>query len=460
MRSRSLLTIWIIGLLVRVPGLFVNGNPDMIENTFSWGTSVLTLGLAKGFGINYGILSYASFGVTTAFAEMMPRFWFLPEKVLTLIVEVAAVWVLLRLCRPSMRVWVLAAVWLNPWFILHGAYLGFWEGPHILCALLAVWVLSQAQDRRAWLTVGVLLFCSWQFKPHGILHFAAPLGLYLAVHAVRGRPRPLLWYCTGVGAAAVVTSLLLWAGGASPFALIDNLKSAMLSRPWLSNGGLGIWRFVTFVAMWWEGMDGPVTLWRVSAPWLLALSALSSLALLGLFLSLFWRLADSRQPSAWSVYIVLATGALVFSQFGLRSHINHTYPAMFLLIPLLPGQRRMQVAWATTMVLMLLAHLSIYGIGAVPLLAPEPFLAQFPYAERLAALVRALPAMTTPDTILRAHMWVNGWLKEMVSETTLSLLSLVVFAAACVLTLELARMARQGAGGWLGAPPSQGSAER
>lgn len=444
MSPRFPLAIWIAGLLLRAPGLFLNGNPDLIEIMFSWGTRVLSLGLAQGFDINYGILSYAAFGAAAALAEEMPRYWFLPVKAFTLAFEAAAVWALLRLARPPMRVWVLAVVWLNPWFILHGAYLGFWEAPHILCALLAVLVLAQAQDRRAWLAVGVLLFCSSQFKPQGLLHFAAPLGLYLAVHAMRGRPRPLLWYCAGFGAAAAIASLLLWAGGASPLVLIDNVRSAMLSRPWLSNGGLGIWRFVTFVAMEWQGMEGPITLWKVSIPWLLTVSALSSLVLLALFVRFLSGLADDRQPSAWSVYLVLVFGALVLSQFGLRSHINHTYPALLLLIPLLPGRRTMQVAWGVTMALMLLAHAAAYGIGDAGMLPSDDVLAKYQYADRLADLVRPLSAVTEPDAVLRMQAVVTAWLARLATDRWLSVLSLLVFAAACVLTAGLFTMARTG----------------
>jgi hypothetical protein len=439
---RQLLGIVALGLVLRAPGLRCNGSSDMMENMFDWGSDVVALGLSKGFTINYGILSYAFFGACTAVADWMPRFWWLPEKVVTIAFEAGVFWALLRLVAPVRARLIAVAYWLNPWFIWHGAYQGFWEGPHIFFALSAVLVLTRRQDWRAWLAVGVLLFCSGQFKPQGIVHFAAPLGLYLTIDALRGRWQPLAWYTSGFAAAAVIVSLLLWSGGASPLALVENFRSALLSRPWLSNGGPGLWRFVSYVAMQVQGLEGEVTLWRVSIPWLLAISAVTSLGLLALFLALFTRLSEGGPPTAWSVYLVFVCGALVVSQFGLRSHINHSYPAILLFIPMLADHRGLRWAWGAMLGVTALAHVTRYGMGESAFLPSDPVLARYGNADALVAAIKALPEYAAPDRLLQFQASVSDWLNRLATHEVISMLSLAVFAAACVLTAGLFDLTR------------------
>ena len=52
---------------------------------------------------------------------------------------------------------IVVLYWLNPWFILHEAYHGFWEAPHILCGALAVIAVS---ERRRGEGLGRRLLCA------------------------------------------------------------------------------------------------------------------------------------------------------------------------------------------------------------------------------------------------------------------------------------------------------------
>jgi hypothetical protein len=438
--SRRFLAVLALGLALRAPGLLFNGTSDLMEAVLDWGADVVALGLARGFSVNYGVLSFAFFGACAAIAESIPRFWWLPEKAFIIAFEAGVFWALLRFV-PGRAGLITMAYWLNPWFIWHGAYQGFWDSPHLFFALCGVLVLARRQDRTAWMTAGLLLFCSGQFKPQGIIHFAAPLGLFLAVDALRGRWKPFVWYASGFGAAAAVTALLLCAGGASPLALVHNFQSSLVNRPWLSNGGPGLWRFVSFAAMQWQGLEGDVTLWRVSIPALLAISALTSLGLLGVFLAFFRRLSQRGPVTAASVYLVFVFGALVVSQFGLRSHVNHSYPAILLLVPLLAGERRLRWAWAVMMGITALALVRRYGMGVEVFLPRDVVLDQYGNAGALATAIKAVPAFSTPDGLIEIQAAVNGRLLGLVSHETISMLSLVVFAAACVLVAGLFRIA-------------------
>ena len=153
-----LIGLFVLGLLLRLPGIFFNGQLDLDTLIFLWGTAVKQLGLGAGFQENYGPFSFAVYGISASLAEQLTRFWWLPYKVIEIALEIGLLVVLYQLLTEERKRWTLIVYWLNPWFILHGAWQGFWEGAHTLCALLAVVVLVRTkQPRRAWLTVGALL---------------------------------------------------------------------------------------------------------------------------------------------------------------------------------------------------------------------------------------------------------------------------------------------------------------
>ena len=188
-----------LGLALRLPGLALNGIADVFQMILDWGFDVVGLGHAGGFDINYGILSYAVFGWAADLSEAMPRFWWAPYKGIVIVAEAIVLAALMALVPRSRRRAVLCLYWLNPWFILHGAYQGFWEGGYLLCGLLAVLGVGRIRDRRqAWAAVGVLLMASGMFKPQGLVYFVGPVGLFLGVEYLRGRREPLVAYLVGV----------------------------------------------------------------------------------------------------------------------------------------------------------------------------------------------------------------------------------------------------------------------
>ncbi len=445
LRRSHLLALVALGLLLRLPGVLFNGMSDLFEMLLGWGHDVAALGLAKGFGINYGVLSFASFGLAARLGDSMPRFYWLPYKVLVIAAELGVLVLLLRLVQPRVRWLVLVAYWLNPWMIWHGAYLGFWEAPYLLFGLLAVLALRRFPTPRGWAVAGVLLFASGEFKPQGWIHFAAPLGLFLLVNwRLRGRRAPFLSYVGGFSAAAVATSVWLWVAGAPPLALVDNFRSSLLNRPWFSNGGPGLWRFVTFVAMRVSGQPGNILMYRVSIPALLVVSACTTVALAVLFLAFSRRVSLARLPPASAAYLIFTFGALAVSQFGLRAHINHSYGALVLLIPLVVNRRRLQVAWGIIFAVMAVAILSEYAMGDTTFLPIPTELARFTHVHALAEAIRRLPAYSTPDRLIAWQAAFDAHVGGLVSMRLVSIVSLGVFAAAWAATASLFAMARSG----------------
>jgi hypothetical protein len=458
--SRFPIALFLLGIALRLPGLLFNGMADVYQILLEWGAAVHHLGLVDAFGINYGILSYAAFGVAEAAAEWMPRFWWAPYKLLVIAFDAGACLALLALVEPRDRRWLLVLVWLNPWFVLHGAYYGFWEGPHLLFGLLAVTALRRiADERMGWAAAGVLIMCSAMFKPQGLIHFAGPLGLYLAVEYARGIRRPLLWFGAGLAAVWAVTSVGIWIAGGSPLAVYDNYRYVSATMAKMSNGGPGLWRFASWAYMEATHQSGLVLDMKISRPALAAWTALSGVICLGILFAFARRLGlqrgdrpgparspvprwlggpESSWPDARVAFAVLALGTLVVSQFGPRAHINHSYVAMVMLAPFALRDRVLLGLWIAMNVMLGLAHLSAFRFGdPVVILSPSQW-SRYPQAGLLLDRIRELPAYSVPDGLLRFQTAVNdlllAWLP---GPRGISMMSALVFVAACGLVWRL-----------------------
>jgi hypothetical protein len=448
-----------LGLALRLPGLAFNGQTDVFEMILDWGRDVRTVGLAQGFSINYGLFSFSAFGVAAWLGEFLPRFWWLPYKLLVILFDAAVMAALVRVCGHRAVPLLLAVYWLNPWFLWHGVYQGFWESPLICFALLAVLAV---RDRRGeagpWIAAGLLLFVSWQVKPQGLIHFAGPAGLLLAVAALQGRRVPLVSFVSTFLAASVAASAVMWIAGGSALALVRNLRTSLEVMPVISAGGLGFWRFVSFAYMQANGIAGEVHTLKLP-PGLFTLAALVSLALSGSLLAAFavrlrWR-RSSADPVSWaSFYLMITAGALVLSQFGIRAHINHSYGAMVLLVPLLPASRTLRVAWIAGVAVQGFAHLVRYGAGTTELL-PEPWLVTaYGNAEAFATEVSRSPASRVPDVWLRMQGHLNDLLLNLVTPDTISVLGLLMTAATVAMLVALFELAPRWSGPTTWAGPS------
>jgi len=457
--------LFLLGVALRLPGLLFNGMADLYQILLEWGAAVHHVGLVETFGINYGILSYAAFGAAETVAEWIPRFWWAPYKLLVIAFDAGACLSLLALVAPRDRRWLLVLVWLNPWFVLHGAYYGFWEGPHLLCGLLAVLALRRiADERRAWVAAGALIMCSAMFKPQGFIHFAGPLALYLAVQYVRGIRRPLVSFVMGLGAVAVVTSLGIWIAGGPASALFDNYRSVSTTMAKMSNGGPGLWRFVSWAYMEATHQPGLVLDMKISRPALAAWTAVSGVLCLGILLAFATRLGLLprepgapgvpvvsrwlgtplvRWPDAQVAFAVLTAGTLVVSQFGPRAHINHSYAAMVMLALFALRDRVLLWLWVATNVLLGLAHLSTFGFGGSVVMLPVSQWSRYLQAGALLDRIRGMPAYSAPDGLLRFQAAVNGALAHLPGPRAISMMSVLVCLAACGIVWRLFKSLEQ-----------------
>jgi hypothetical protein len=436
MGDRRLVLLLVAGLVVRLAGILFNGMGDLYQILLEWGFAVVHEGLVDAFAINYGIFSYALFGLAAWAAELVPRFWWAPYKLVILAFDIGVLVALLKIA-PTRSLTIVALYWLNPWFILHQAYHGFWEAPHIFFGLLAVLaVRHDSRPEQKWAAAGALLACSAMFKPQGLIHFIGPLGLYLAVEALRSDRKPLAWFVAGCATVFASLALTIAAAGGPPRALLDNYRSAFVTMPGISNGGPGIWRFVSFLYMTATGQDQTIPFVKIPRMTIAVASGVAAIASMGILTLFAWRRRLTDEP-ARLVLMILALGSLVMAQFGVRAHINHSYTAMVLLVPIAASSTAMRRLWVAMCALLGVSHVLAFGLGHAALLPPAGILYRYSAAHDLIGAVTALPAYAVPDWPLRTQLWVKGVLEIVPGETIVSMLSIAVFALACLMVREI-----------------------
>lgn len=437
------------GLALRLPGLLFNGMYDLEQTVLQWGASVAERGLGPSFGENYGFLSYLAYGAAAEIALEIPRFWWAPVKAMELGAEIGVLGVLLWLVPAAQRFTVLVLYWLNPWFILHGAWQGFWEGPHVLAALIGVACVARVQRRwLAWGGLGFLIATSWMFKPQGLIQLGVPIGIHLAVDLLRTGGARVFWFTGGALVFVVLGTAGLVADGAHWLAIPRNTLSASGSMPNLCNECLNLWHPVSTGLMLVLGQQGLTYHLVLPGAALAALHLLAAAVTLGAIVVFSWRLpAPEIAPPQWTLLLVMAFASLVVSSFGTMAHVNHGYTAAVLLVPFAAADRRIRRPWLLLIGISLLAHLTTFGVGRARVM-PELY-TDHPPARALIAAIEGAVGEARGLVLLqhRVQRFLHAWIPL---EPTLTLLSLGHFGCAVWLVRELFRSAARGAGD---APP-------
>lgn len=433
------------GFALRLPGLLFNGMYDLEQTVLQWGASVAERGLGPSFAENYGFLSYLAFGAAAELAAEIPRFWWAPVKAMELGAEIGVLGVLLWLVPAAQRFTVLVLYWLNPWFILHGAWQGFWEGPHVLAALLGVVCIARA--RRSWLAwggLGFLIAASWMFKPQGLIQLGVPIGIHLALGLLRSGDTRVFWFTGGALAFVGLGTAGLVADGAHFLAIPRNVLSATDAMPNLCNECLNLWHPVSTGLLLALGQAGPTYQLVLPGAVLGSLHALAATVTLGAIVIFSWRLpAPGTAPPQWTLLLVMAFASLVISSFGTMAHINHGYTAAVLLIPFAAADRRIRRPWLLLVGISLLAHLTTFGVGRARVM-PELY-TDHPPARALIAAIESAVQEARGLVLLqhRVQRFLHAWIPQ---EPTLTLLSLGHFACAVVLVREMFRLPAPGSG--------------
>jgi hypothetical protein len=389
-------------------------------------------------------MSYLFHGLSFSLAEVMPRFWWAPQKFFEVFAEIGIFVTLVRIIPTDRRNSVFWTFWLNPFFILSGAWLGFWDAPYTLTALLAILAVRAIQsERRSWFVAGILLGLGTLFKPQGLIYFVFPLLVYVTGELLwHRRSIPLTSVIAGGASVFGVAEVLVVLAGGSPLAIPRSYLIGDI-MPNLCNSCISVWRPVTRALQLALHQSGPLYELRLPSN----ISRISDLLILAIAVLLLVAFAlrvsikrDSlrgvkasrnRIPSnqdAALLYMILAFGALVVPQIATRAHISHTYAALVLLIPLATVTRSVLIPWIAMISIHFYGYLSSYGIGAATAL-PLRDTSGYPAAAR--ALIGGLDSSSHPHLLQFQERTNELILRSAPQEPFLSLLSVLQFV--CVL---------------------------
>jgi hypothetical protein len=255
-RSTTIVALAVLGIVMRLPGIFVTAMYDVDEILLQWGAGVSAHGVGGAYRGIYGVFAYALAGAAYQLGELMPRFWNAPYKVVEILFEVGVVLVLWRIVPPRHRIAVLWMFWTNPWFALHGAWQGFWDGPHTMMALLAVYVLKVHEGHAAWLQVGLLLGIGTFIKPQGLVFFVIPMTAYLLMRLILFGENAVYPMLLGVLIVLLIAIGLGAVSGGTILMVPQSYIQLTSIMPNLSNESLNIWRTITSLIQWATGQSG------------------------------------------------------------------------------------------------------------------------------------------------------------------------------------------------------------
>ena len=439
-----LVSLFVLGLVLRLSGLLFNGMHDLDQILFEWGSGVRVLGIARAFVENYGVFSYALYGLAVAMAEQAPRFWWAPYKLMEVSFEALVLAALYLVLPAGRKKFALILYWLNPWFILHGAWQGFWDGPHTLFALLAVLVLGKArQEKLGWVLVGLTLMTGAMFKPQGLVYFVIPVGIYLGLQWVRYRSLAFVWFIVGGTLVGILATGFLVINGGGLWQIPRNYLTSATVMPNLCNGCISIWRPITVVLYAMLGPQRFVEMLGPVAPLNSLLNVIFLCAAWALVAVFSWRipLAQGR-PAYPGIFLILTFASLVMSQLGPRAHINHTYAGLVLLIPFAIASRRVLMPWVAMVAIHLYSHLAVYHLGR-DMVLPEMYLDYAP-AQLLIAQVKAALVTQAYSPLLQVQGSINQWLQRWPVEPVITQLSVIQFVCVMIIVYELFHIARPG----------------
>lgn len=299
-RSWLVLLLVAAGFAMRLPGLFFTGMPDTDQIILEWGAAVASHGVGGGYHGIYGVATYALLGPAYWLAELVPRFWTGPYKLMEVAFEFGVLLALWRISPSRYRVAIAMMYWINPWFAVHGAWQGFWDGPHTLMGLLAVAVLLGREDTpRAWFWVGALLGLSGLFKPQGVVFFVVPATIYLVLQYFLYSRRWIVPFALGGAAVLLLATLLVVATGGGVTSIPRSYADLTTIMPNLSNNSLNIWRTVTVIVQGATGQTGPAYTLRLRARTLSALNTLAGAVTMAAVIAICWRAAMVGGRAHW-----------------------------------------------------------------------------------------------------------------------------------------------------------------
>ncbi len=364
MRRKIFILLLIIGFILRLAGLFFDGNHNY-DSYKEVGQLVRNLGLADGYTPGYGPISQLIMGLCDYFVQFTPHIWWFPYKTANFIFECAILFFLLKLLK-KYPFEVVILYWLNPWFLIPGAWQGFWDAGLGFFILLTAFILDFRKDNgKNYFLAGLFLGIAFCIKPQ-VLAVLAVLGIYFLIfHIVRFRFKEMLCFALGFAFLPMIFNFYFFLNAKGTLYFFQVFYVTISAMPNLVNSEINIWHTVSYIIMSFNHMKGPIySLSTTYYPYNLMERGAQVFFFLLLIIYMFRVYLQKLDRSRYFFTKAFAFSLLLMPQILTRSHVYHLYSATLLMIPLIitEKEKNLFIFWAIT-IFIHFCNISGYGLG-------------------------------------------------------------------------------------------------
>lgn len=325
----------IIGFILRLSGIFFNGNQNL-DTYKDWATKFQTVGLANSFEGGYGPIAYIIMAGGDLMGKSTPQIWWWPYKMSDLIFETIIMISLLFLFKEKKWL-ILFMYWLNPWFLIPGAWEGFWDAPYALFILFSALILDfnfRGKEKFVW--SGLSLGIAAMIKPQVSAPLVA-LSIYFAiVFITKFTIRDAVRFFIGFTVLPLLFNLYFVSQGKALLFFPKQYSGFLLYMPYLVNSEINIWYTITRIIMYYKHLTGPIYSLNTRVyPYNLMEITAYLLFFLTVIIYIFKSFKNLKGKPHYFFLSIFTLPLILMPQILTRSHAYHFYPATLLLIPLI-----------------------------------------------------------------------------------------------------------------------------
>ena len=352
--KKYLFWFFVIGLILRIGGIFFVGTHDMVEAFLPWGTAVLQKGLANGFQGIYFPTTYIFFGFCAWIAKSISAFWFLPFKATNLLFEFLLLVFLLKIFNQK-RKQIVLFYWLNPWLILMGSWQGFWDALMVLFLFTSSFMF-ESKLKNKYLLSGFLIGMSLMIKPQAqVVILSAGVFLFFR-EVIKFKLKRTIEYFLGSILPFLGFSLYFFISGKPITSLLKYLLDTKNVFPVFVASEINIWHPLSRLFQIYFNQPGRIYNVNLGEFWFNLITNLSVICLLSIVT--FFVLKTRAKMS--DIYVI---SLWLLPQIVTMSHVNHFIAASVLMIPYVIKYSKLKLLWLVSITIHFYNAFARYGLG-------------------------------------------------------------------------------------------------
>jgi len=307
----------------------------------------------------YGIyfpITYIFFGLSAWIAKFIPHLWFLPFKATNLIFEFLILILLLKLF-PKNKFGVTLLYWLNPWFIILGAWQGFWDSLMGLLLLLSAAVFDEKiKIKKPSFVSGLLIGLAFMVKPQAQSLVLGAFLFFLVKDFIKTKFVRAFNFFSGFIIPFIMFSLYFKVYGQSVFYVAQRLKEVKDIFPVLVGSEVNIWHPISRVVQYFINQPGPIYLPYLDKA-LISIILYFTLLIMAIIIYLVVLRKNSTLTDVYTI------SSILLPQIVIMAHANHFYNASLLLFFYIFSNPKIKILWLASVLIHIYSILVRYGFG-------------------------------------------------------------------------------------------------